>query len=339
MNTSPSDGIAAEQAVDWCIRLNEDDCTPEEQEAFNRWINSDPNHAIEYQKTLKVWNLSTQLTPSKPVSYSPRHKNVTPISSTKKNQRSNWHLFARVACVIMLLVPISCYIGWKLDWVPSDYQAYTAEQVRQQFTLPDDSQVELNLNTRLTYTSYRHHRQVNLNHGEAYFHVAHDSSRPFVVSAASGEITVTGTRFNVWKHHDNVVVAVSEGSVSVKSGRSHSKLSSGMQARFNAAYPQPSVSNVDTQQTLAWRDGQLILDNLTLAEATPLINRYLEAPLVLASQSVASLRIGGIYRTDDIQNLINALPDILPVNVSKQTDGSTKISGRYHTRDSVRQSH
>ncbi|MDI7010126.1 FecR family protein, partial [Pseudomonas aeruginosa] len=71
---------------------------------------------------------------------------------------------------------------------------------------PDGSEVELDLKTRLSFANFRDIRRVVLDDGEAYFHVTHDTAHPFVVRAGKGSITVTGTRFNVWKYQDNVVV-------------------------------------------------------------------------------------------------------------------------------------
>ncbi|MCY1311993.1 hypothetical protein D3C80_1893250 [compost metagenome] len=84
----------------------------------------------------------------------------------------------------------------------------------------------------------------------------------------------------------------------------------------------------DTAAILAWRDGKLILDDMSLAEALPLINRYLDQPVLLADQSTARIRVGGIYNTDDIAGLVNTLPKVLPLSISKNEEGSTVIGLR-----------
>lgn len=316
-SSSIHNDVASEQAADWCIRLHEENCTIAERDVFNEWIKSAPNNAFEYEKILKIWNLSTQLSPT-----------ASAMQHAAKPQHFNWPLFTYIMSFTLLLLPIAGYTGWMLDWVPNSYHRYASEQSLQHITLPDGSDIELNLNTRLSFANYRHQRRVNLTQGEAYFHVAHDNNHPFVVSAASGKITVTGTRFNVWKYQDNVAVAVMEGSVVVRSGQADRNLTSGLQAKFNGTHLHPHLSDINTSQVLAWREGQLILDNLTLSEAVPQINRYLEKPLILSSQSVAELRIGGIYNTNDIQRLVEVLPEILPVKLKQRKDGSIQISKR-----------
>ena len=356
MNLPPSDTDEhiTGQAVDWFMRLQEEDCSQAEREAFEEWLSSNAKHTAAYEKTRKIWDISAQLAPTVSVP-SPQHlqeqrlqelsqehqqysqQTPPPTASpaqplTATQQRTGWPAFARAACVALLILSSGGYMGWRLDSIPNSYHRYSAEQAVQQITLPDGSEVELNLNTQLSYANYRHHRSVNLSEGEAYFHVSHNDAQPFIINAANGTITVTGTRFNVWKYQDNVIVAVTEGSVKVNSGEAESALTLGMQARYGAkgTHQQAlTVSKADTQQTLAWRQGQLILDNLTLAQALPQINRYLPAPLVLASPAVAKLRIGGIYNTSDIQGLVEVLPSILPVDLNPQEDGSTQIVARY----------
>ncbi|NQZ23490.1 MAG: FecR family protein [Colwellia sp.] len=330
--TSSQDKNTFDQAIDWCMRLHQSDISEAEEKEFDHWFASNEQNAQAYEKALKVWRLSAQLTPT--FSEAPQcSDNTVELSSVKKSipkyPHSKWHLFARVACFALFVIPLFGYMGWQLNLIPNSYHIYSTEHAKQEFTLPDGSQIELNLNTQLTYANYRHSRQAKLNHGEVYFDIAHDKNHPFVVLAAPGKITVTGTRFNVWKHQDNVTVSVTQGSVIVENSYTQSNLRPGLQAKFNTISPQLSIKNIDTAQILAWRSGQLIIDDLSLKEAIPLINRYLtDTPLVLANESVAKLRIGGIYHTKEIHNLVSTLKEILPINLDKQQDGSILISKR-----------
>ena len=351
MNFPPSnaDEAITEQAVDWLMRLQEEDCTQAERKVFEEWFNSDTKHTAAYKKIRKIWNVSAQLAPTVSA-LSPQHLRAQPqekqyaqqapqpvITSAllqqlaAAKQCTGWPSLARTACVALLVLSSAGYMGWRLDSIPSSYHRYSAEQAVQQITLPDGSEVELNLNTQLSFANYRHHRSVRLSEGEAYFQVSHNDEQPFIISAANGTITVTGTRFNVWKYQNNVITAVTEGSVKVNSNEAESTLTLGMQVRYSAEglHQVRTISKADIQHTLAWRKGQLVLDNLTLAEALPQINRYLPAPLVLTSQAVEKLRIGGIYNTHDIQGLVNELPNILPVDLSSLNDGSTQVVARY----------
>ncbi|WP_240921785.1 FecR family protein [Metapseudomonas otitidis] len=336
--TSPatSDPLV-EVAAHWCMRLHAEDCTAEERAEFQAWIDSDPANALEYAEMLEIWELSAHLPPSTVPSGSaarptpprlappPQQRPAPPV-----RRRGFLARHARALALAVVGLPLAAYSGWLAGWVPDSYHRYSADTSIQRFTLGDGSEVELNLGSRLSYASFIDQRRVELSRGEAYFHVSRDTQHPFVVNAGEGSITVTGTRFNVWTYQDNVVVTVTEGSVKVRSARhgNDSNLSPGMQAAFRPGDLQPHVGAADTSKALAWRNGKLVLDDLPLADALPLINRYLDHPLVLGDASVGEQRIGGIYSTQDIGNLVKALPKVLPIRLATRGDGRVVIHAR-----------
>jgi transmembrane sensor len=108
----------------------------------------------------------------------------------------------------------------------------------------------------------------------------HDSSHPFIVRAGNGQTRVTGTQFNVWKYEDQVKVTLVEGSVLVSNDGNAGgyRLGPGMQASYHTGDFEPQLSQSDDSgNSLAWRSGKLVLDNLSLEQALPVINRYLDA--------------------------------------------------------------
>ena len=196
-------------------------------------------------------------------------------------------------------------------------------------TLADGSVVELNLGTELVYSNYKNERRATLKKGEAFFKISHDRQHPFVVRAGAGQIRVTGTQFNVWKYDDQVRVMLLEGSVKITSDASHSglNLTPGMQASYNRGDAQPQLQAFSPHDpALAWRTGKLILDNLALADALPLINRYLSKPVMLADTGTGNIRIGGIYDIHEVTHLVSSLPKVLPVYLTQNQDGNTVLN-------------
>lgn len=235
------------------------------------------------------------------------------------------------AIAAMLFMALGGVLGWQQGWLPNDIQRYQARENMSIVNLPDGSRAELNLGSTIWFSNFRNSRSLVLREGEAYFEVRHDAERPFVVYAGDGSITVTGTHFNVWKYQDQVIVTLIEGSVRVQSERNEPEqvayLSPGLQARFSDGDELPHVSSASAN-ALSWRAGKLVLDDLTLAEALPILNRYLEQPVRLADQKTARVRIGGIYDTRNVAQLVQALPKVLPVYLSRNSDGETVIHSR-----------
>ncbi|RWU18197.1 peptide ABC transporter substrate-binding protein [Pseudomonas alkylphenolica] len=312
-------------AAHWCLRLQAEDCTADERLAFEQWLAADPLHAREYQAMLEIWHTADHL-PRSPV---PGNVINLPLAPRR---RSTWRHYASAAAVALVALPVGGWIGWEQGWLPNSYQHVESTDAISRVVLGDGSQVELNLGTELRFTNYKDERRVTLIKGEAFFSVYHDSQHPFIVHAAQGQTRVTGTQFNVWKYEDQVKVTLVEGSVLVSSNSSTSveggyRLGPGMQASYQAGDFEPRLNQTYAHDnSLAWRNGKLILDNLSLAQALPQINRYLEHPLVLADESTGSIRISGIYDTRQINRLVSNLPKVLPVYLTRSKDGSMLLN-------------
>lgn len=147
--------------------------------------------------------------------------------------------------------------------------------------------------------------------------------------AGEGQVRVTGTQFNVWEYENQVRVMLLEGSVQISSDGEHASvpLSPGMQASFHQGDATPQVAAINPDDTaLAWRQGKLVLDNLTLTDALPLINRYLKKPVMLADASTGAIRVGGIYNINEVNNLVPSLPKVLPVYLTQNQDGNPVLN-------------
>ena len=313
-----------EAAAQWCMRLHEPDCTDQERIAFTVWLNADPLHAFEYEAMQDIWEVSEHLPKPEPVG-------SQVIALVQRPRQPAWQKLAIAAAITLLTVPVAAYSGWELGWVPNAYEHVQADTTLRTVTLPDGSEIELNLGTELTYANYKDQRRVTLSKGEAFFKVSHDATHPFVVQAAEGRVRVTGTQFNVWMYEDQVKVTLLEGSVLVTSNKKLSgdglRLEPGMQARYKAGDYAAQISQTYANSPdLAWRNGKLVLDNLTLADALPLINRYLSTPLVLADRATGALRVGGVFNTKEINSLVTSLPKVLPVYLTLSQDGKPVLN-------------
>ncbi|WP_296232093.1 FecR family protein [Pseudomonas sp. UBA4617] len=318
---SPDDAIT-DAAAHWCMRLHAEDCSVAEREAFSRWLSANPQHAEEYQAMLEIWQTADLL---------PRNATVIDFNPAVQQQarRRGWRPLASAAAIALAVLPLAGWVGWEQGWLPNHYQHFAAGKRMQTVELSDGSTVQLNLNTELTYLNYKDQRQVTLKRGEAFFKVRHDSDHPFIVHAGSGQTRVTGTQFNVWKYQDQVKVTLVEGSVLVSSDGNDGgyRLGPGMQASYRQGDFEPQLQQSgDYGNSLAWRDGKLVLENLSLAQALPMINRYLDAPLLLADASTGRIRISGIYNTREVGRLVNNLPKVLPVYLTRSKDGSTVLN-------------
>lgn len=322
LSTADLDAIT-DAAAHWCLRLNADDCTAAERAEFEIWLHSHPLHAQEFEAMQEIWQTADHL---------PRPAlHLAPVVALPTARKRSFAQYACAAAITLAALPAGAWIGWEQGWLPNQYEHVESTNRISKVNLPDGSEVELNLGSELRFTNYKDQRRVTLIKGEAFFKVSHDSQHPFVVHAGSGQVKVTGTQFNVWKYEDQVKVTLVEGSVLVSSDTRDAdagyRLGPGMQASYRTGDFEPALSQTYAHDTsLAWRNGKLILDNLSLLQALPQINRYLDNPLRLADEGTGNIRISGVYNTTEVKRLVGNLPKVLPIYLTQDKQGNTVLN-------------
>lgn len=147
-------------------------------------------------------------------------------------------------------------------------------------TLEDSTEVWLNADSRLTYpeTFDDNQRRVTLE-GEAYFKVAKDATKPFVVVSGSQEVRVYGTEFNVCAYSDekDIRTTLVEGSISLRpinGNQSELMLTPGKQAIFDKAEETARVVSVDTEVITSWRTGVFVFEGQTMEQIIHSLSRW-----------------------------------------------------------------
>lgn len=185
-------------------------------------------------------------------------------------------------------------------------------------TLADGTTVQLNTDSEIEVAFTAAARRVTLRRGEALFHVAHDTARPFFVQAGHVDVRAVGTMFNVRLRPEAVEVLVTEGKVRVADNEAAAAtadptvpgqfLTAGQSLRIAlaadgadalaAAAVRPE-SEDDMARTLAWRTRRLDFVSAPLAEVVAEFNRYNRHKLVIADPALAARRFGGSIRADN----------------------------------------
>lgn len=196
-------------------------------------------------------------------------------------------------------------------------------------SLTDGSRVELNAQTDLEIDFDRRERRVRLVRGEAFFDVAKETARPFVVATPGGIVRVTGTAFNVRATQlDGVEVTVLEGRVRVQPATDPSAetaLELGQQAVVEKArFEVKNLAADAVQNVVAWREGQAVFEDTPLAAAMERFAVYHGRRIAVDSR-IADLRLGGRHRLDDLEGLLDEIERVLPVRVLRQSGNVVRL--------------
>jgi transmembrane sensor len=328
-----------EEAAAWTWRLDSGAASASDQHAFEAWLRQDPRHRRAMEELSKVWEALDGVA-------EPRRgdKVATFTPAAELAAAHGWHFWGiAVAATIAMVVAGAAWLQ-----KGSETQTLaTAVGQHRTVTLADGSIVTLNTNTILETDLTRRVRQIYLRKGEAHFQVAHDRSRPFLVHAGDALVRAVGTEFEVHLRSDqHVDVVVNEGRVEVQAAgpvlpptpAARAKpasetlvraLSAGEQlSTASADYAIVPVSSQQLSSELAWRDGAIVFDEALLSEAVREIERYTDARIVVSDSRVAALRVGGRFRTDDVQGFLDGLQTALPVTIRRSADGLVYVDPR-----------
>jgi transmembrane sensor len=192
--------------------------------------------------------------------------------------------------------------------------------------LSDGSHVTLNTDSQIHVAFSAGERVVQLDKGEAFFEVTKDRSRPFVVDMGGKRVTAVGTQFSVRRDGTEIRVLVTEGRVrldrkDVPSGSGATQIAAGSEAHTKAnsvLIDQPDQTQVE--ETLSWRTGYLMFHDTPLADAIAEFNRYSTRKIVLDDPTLASVRIGGRFRSTDAAAFLWLLQSGFPITVAQRDD-------------------
>lgn len=180
--------------------------------------------------------------------------------------------------------------------------------------LTDGTHIHLNAESRLSYPVIFNHlsREVYLR-GEAFFEVAKDEKKPFLVHTSLGDIEVLGTKFNVSTYgEEQVVVTLEEGSVKVTYGSREEILSPGEQAVIKDQTV--DVSNVHVENYTSWSTGVYEYIDTPLATIVRQLSRWYDVDMVFADPHLGERRFAGvIFRDQPLQYAVDILSRVSDV--------------------------
>jgi transmembrane sensor len=304
-----SDAAHTEEiAARWLLRREEADWSGEDQAEFEEWLEASTENKVAYWRLEHGWQKADRLAALQ--------------QSSPALSHGPWRLWRLAtlaaplaACLILGVLAVS-----KADFARR--KTYVTEiGAREIVPLADGTQVELNTATTLRAAVKDQVREVWLDSGEAYFEVIHDPARPFVIHAGSRTLVDLGTKFSVRRNGDRVEVAVVSGRVRLEDGPAAMSftpvtLTGGdiaiIQGRSTSVAPN-SIDKVN--DLLSWRQGLLIFDRSTLADAASEFNRYSQRKLVIADPTIARMRISGRFESSNVEAFTRLLHQAYGLNV------------------------
>lgn len=374
MPAKPSEVM--QQAADWVVRLRSSerlagrplgqpgtigDCLagrsvrrslgqPNTEELFADWLRASPLHVREYLRAVEVWeglshpNAGSGLSREQLIAVAgdsnlvelPAREEVS-CSSPARRVTSSGFRWRRIGLALALsAVFVLAYLGWQRT---TTIVVRTGVGEQHSEVLPDHSVVDVNTQSEIRVSFTSTERRVELVRGEAFFDVAKDPARPFIVTTDLATAKAIGTRFSVYRAQSGTIVTVAEGRVLVRDRHTVASESRGVVDPGDAvevipgtqAEAQPGhhvhMRKANVTSTFAWREHRLVFEGEPLAAVVEEFNRYNSPPLVISDPRLREQHISGVFGANDPESLLDFLVKVDHIAVTRDANGVTHIGG------------
>lgn len=275
----------------------------EEQKLLD-WIEASDENRQQFLRERQLWDMLLLHHPDEVPADMPV---IVPEPETRSRTRSMVIEFSKIAAVFAVAFALSFFlmrnkqqveeISWNTIEVPAGQRSH--------LTLADGTKVWLNAKTKFTFPGKftTGNRYVKLD-GEAVFDVAHNEQQPFIVETQKYNVKVLGTEFNVYAYSQSQTFETTllKGKVLIEKSDSEDKpveLMPDQMASFNESNGQLELKNVNTQQSVFWREGIYSFENQSLESIFQRLERYYEVEFDIRNKKILQDNFTGKFRYRD----------------------------------------
>jgi len=310
-----------DQAGAWLVRVRAGDESEADWQALESWLSESPAHLDAFERVEALWAELDGHAPAIAAGLADDTLSqaqvlpFTPRRATAPAQGVRWAPWAggvgvaaaAVVAALLALQPVA----------PVTYA--TGHGETRHLVLKDGTQVDLNAASRIAVAFDGHTRRVKVDDAEATFDVAHDPSRPFLISVGDQQIRVVGTQFNVRRRDAGLTLTVSRGVVEVRplAGEAPAvRLTAGDQLAHRDGDARSVVRKVGTDETFAWQQHRLICHDCSLASVAGELTRAFATPVDVASDA-RNVRFNGVLVLDNEDAVVGRLGAFLPIKADR----------------------
>jgi transmembrane sensor len=331
----PDLALAREQAAEWIARADRG-LTATEQREFRLWQAS-PANARALRELAAMWKDMDQLEVLAEVFPRPAAARAAIPATRRRWPMAVAASIVAAACGVMLALVLSTGMWRRSAAVqmaavtPARHATAVGEQ--RVVALPDGSTLALNTDTVVEVSLQAGSRDLRLLRGEAHFTVAHDQSRPFMVTVGKHTVRAVGTAFDVRLRDGNALdVLVTEGVVRL--GRADGSQPAATDLAAGQLLQVDTRGRMHVQKLdsggqgawLAWRDGMLLFEGQTLQSALDEFSRYTTDRFSIADPQLRDMRIGGYFPAGNTSALLTALNRNFGLAAQRGADGRWLIA-------------
>jgi len=299
--------------------------TAEEVKQLSHWIkhNTDVSGWLESQ----ILNSSTEMDRNIQMQMlnnikSEINKSTHPpvLINSGKSVRNQFRLWLRVAAMLILplLTAAGVYMYMTANHVSEPLIVSVDKGQKASIILPDGSKAWLNSLSKLTYKSdYNTEKRILELDGEAYFEVAHNPDKPFIVQSKDFSVEALGTAFGVKAYSEDIVISsiLMRGKVMVTTPGGTSILKPNERIVFDRKSLKANKSKVtNAVDFTGWIHNELRFENESLVEIAKSIQRIYNVEIIFSTERLKNLRYTGTVQNNSLESLLNIITLTSPIS-------------------------
>jgi transmembrane sensor len=305
------------------------EASPEEAMMLDEWLQN-PVNQFHFTRLQKIWNASY---PGK----SPRPLNVekawssmssTLINTRGASKRSGFYQATfKVAASLFLLALTGIVLYQISDKKPLDIGIETKDSIKE-VQLADHSTITLFRNSLLTHPEkFDEQREVYLERGEAFFNVAHDESKSFLVRTSLATIKVVGTSFNVVVNGESFEVSVAQGKVAVYVASDTVHLEIGDAASLRSGENAFTIQKA-SPNSWSYATHKLIFNNTPLREVFREVEKAQDCSIQIATTDIGNCKLTATFERVSTEYMLTLITEALNLSVVKNDDRTFTVEGK-----------
>lgn len=320
---------------DIIIRYLENRCSEEDFVLINEWMKESDENAGELFRMEEIYQLGKF--PFEEENLVVRAERRLGRRLKRENQKKQEVFKLRsvlryAAAIVGVMVLAAGLAYWFRNKAEELVVASAAHGQVREMLLPDGTKVWLNQSSVLKYPRAFEgkERHVYLD-GEAYFEVARNHEKPFMVKSPAMDVRVLGTSFNIKCRPDNSFAETTliEGEVEVKdkSDKGRITLLPGQKAVLNRVTGRMQVKQVDPKMEIVWHNDLIPFEKSSIFQIAAALERFYGVKIILSPDVDSTNTYSGVLKKkDNIESVLNSLRNSIPFNYKKVDDNNIFIS-------------
>jgi len=302
------------------------EASPGEEKAVKEWMNENAANKEYYSQLKKIWDNSKELAAESTLDVNKAwerfQKRVAGKNESPKIVNSRGFSWMRIAASIILIAGLGIAAYFMINNnEPKEMVAQAGQNVLVD-TLSDGSVITLNKKSTITYPSKfkRNTRAIALK-GEAFFNVAPDKKKPFIISVNDVQVTVVGTSFNIKSENGNTEVVVETGIVRVTRSGKTVELIAGEKINISANDSAATKEAVTDKLYNYYRSKEFVCDDTPLWKLVQVVNEAYDAKIVIGRKELNDMRLTTTFNNESLEKVLEIIHLTFDITVIKKEDG------------------